>query len=1083
MSDLLSIGSSAIKNSQLALTVVSNNIANVNTEGYVKQSLIYEENASSALGRFSIGTGAVADGIRRAYDGLVENSVRTSESDLAAQQPIVDMTNRLIDVFGDQQASLVPALGGLFDSFRDLSLDASSEVRRDQVLGSAQSLAARFNDLSAQLDAFDLESTEALEGKLGELNVLLERLGQINGKLQKVKDLSKQPADLLDLRDQVLRDLSGFAKIAVVENANGTVKVGIGNLDKTVVENNRFGQVSMQSTGGRPASLQLVLNFDSRDQDLGQIDGGELAGLMNFRDRVLSPTIAGFEALAANLVTEVNATHAQGMDLAGNVGQAIFAVKPQADVFYGDAAGRILVEVSAPDDASVDGKTLQLQFDGGRDQWFGIDADGQRVAAQGSSTTVMIDGIKIEIDGSAQAGDQIQIGMRANVADSMFVALTDVKKLAAAQLFNVTTAATNVGNAQAQVSLISQTPPTSPRALAAVLANNAHPSAATTVQTSLTQALMRIPAGTSELNLLLADPATNTAELQVFTRDGRHLFGQALTAAEQQLAISTANGFISGAAYSQAYLNDGVTEVRVAASDLSTTNGSLTINGVVISAANPVPSQEDLVALVNAQTAQTNVRAAIDPRDGAFVLSNVVGKEADAIVLAAQPGVLTTHSGTVVPERYLDKPWQAGQISRSSTEVLADGSQQLRAEARIEGDAIPAAVGNGAPIIAAGALNLNGKALGELTLGVGQQLTSNDLVTWLQQNIDDQQLPLAVSLSNEIRVAADDLSRVNGNLTINGVIVNQLEPIESLDQLAELVNNANALTGVEAYKDFDGSLVLRNTGADKQGDAIIFGAEPGAIANLSGAVNPRLIIEAQRGAGDLGDKQVALTLGANGSFKDLSVLGMRGEIAIDEALTEDLIVFSTGALGSTAQVAASFLSGAADPLSLRDRTLDVEFTTADSYAIVDRESGTLLAERTYTQGSMITYQGLQLELSGVAAAGDRFEINNNAGGVGSNENLARLAQIETMTFGAEEQTIQQGYLTLLNRAGTLSSQAQVAQQALEIVRDQAVSARESVAGVNLDAEAASLIKFQQAYQASARLIQTANQLFDTIVRL
>ena len=1083
MSDLLSIGSSAIKNSQLALTVVSNNIANVNTEGYVKQSLIYEENASSALGRFSIGTGAVADGIRRAYDGLVENSVRTSESDLAAQQPIVDMTNRLVDVFGDQQASLIPALGGLFDSFRDLSLDASSEVRRDQVLGNAQSLAARFNDLSAQLDAFDLESSEALEAKVGELNVLLERLGQINGKLQKIKDLSKQPADLLDLRDQVLRDISGFAKIAVVENANGTVKVGIGNLDKTAVENTRFGQVSMQSTGGRPASLQLVLSFAELDQDLGQIDGGELSGLMNFRDRVLSPTIAGFEALAANLVNEVNTTHAQGMDLAGNVGQQIFAVRPQADVFYGAAEGRILAEVTAADDPSIDGRTLQLQFDDGRDQWFGIDADGQRVAAQGSATTLTIDGIQVQISGSAQAGDQIQIGMRANVADSMYVALTDVKKLAAAQLFNVTAAANNVGNAQAQVSLVSQTIPSVPRALAAVLANNAHSSAATTVQTSLTQALMHVPAGTSDLNLVLADPATNTAELQVFTRDGRHLFGQALTTAEQQIAISTANGFTSGAAYSQAYLNDGITEVRVAASDLSTTDGSLTINGVVISAANPVPSQEDLVALVNAQTEQTNVRAAIDAEDGAFVLTNIVGKEGDAIVLAAQPGVLTTHSGTVVPDRYLDKTWQAGQISRSATELLADGSQQLRAEARIEGDAIPAAVGNGAPIIAAGALNLNGKALSELALGVGQQLTSNDIVTWLQQNIDDQQLPLAISLRNEIRIAADDLSRVNGNLTINDVIVNQLEPIESLDQLARLVNDTNALTGVEAYQDFDGSLVLRNTGADRQGDPIVFGAEPGAIANLSGTVNPRLTLEAQRGAGDLEDKEVALTLGATGSFKDLSVLGMRGEIAIDEALTEDLIVFSTGALDSTAQVAASFLTGAADPLSLRERTLDIEFTTVDSYSIVDRESGTLLAERAYTQGSMISYQGLQLELSGVAAAGDRFEINNNAGGVGSSENLARLAQIETMTFGAEEQTIQQGYLTLLNRAGTLSSQAQVAQQALEIVRDQAVSARESIAGVNLDAEAASLIKFQQAYQASARLIQTANQLFDTIVRL
>ena len=1083
MSDLLSIGSSAIKNSQLALTVVSNNIANVNTEGYVKQSLIYEENASSSLGRFSIGTGAVADGIRRAYDGLVENSVRTSESDLAAQQPMVDMSNRLIDVFGDQQASLVPALGGLFDSFRDLSLDASSEVRRDQVLGSAQSLAARFNDLSAQLDAFDVESSEALEAKVGELNVLLERLGQINGKLQKIKDLAKQPADLLDLRDQVLRDISGLAKIAVVENANGTVKVGIGNLDKTVVENNRFGQVNMQSTGGRPANLQLILNYEGQDRDLGQIDGGELAGLMTFRDRVLSPTIAGFETLASHLVNEVNATHAQGMDLEGNVGQAIFAVQPEADVFYGAAAGRIEATVTAANDPSVDGKALLLQFDAGRDQWFAMDAQGRRIAAQGAATTLVIDDIEVQISGAAQDGDQIQIGMRANVADSMYVAFTDVRKLAAAQLFNIQPAAENVGNAQAQVSLLAEAASATPPAVATMLANNAHPAAATTVQTSLTQALMQVPAGTSNLNLLLAEPGTNTAELQIFTRDGRHLFGQALTPAEQQIAVSNANGFIQGAAYSQAYLNDGVTEVRVAAADLSTTNGSLTINGVVISAANPVPSKEDLAALVNAQTATTNVQAAIDPEDGAFVLTNIAGKEGNAIVLGAQPGVLSTYSGTVTPDRYLDKPWQAGQVSRSTIEVLADGSQQLRSEARIEGEALPARVGNGAPIITAGALNLNGKALSELAIGVGQQLTSADVAAWLQDNIDDQQLPLTVALSNEIRVGADDLSLANGNLTINGVIVNGPDPIDSLEQLAQLVNNVSAGTGVEAYKDFDGTLVLRNVGGDRQGEPIVFGAEPGAIATLSGVVNPRLIIEAQRGAGDLGDKEVALTLGATGSFKDLSVLGMRGEIVIDEALTEDLIVFSTGALGSNAQVAASYVSGAADPLSLRERTLDIEFVAADSYTIVDRDSGTVLAQRAYTEGSTIRYQGIQVELSGIPGVGDRFAINNNADGVGSSENLTRLANIESMAFGSEEQTIQQGYLTLLNRAGTLSGQAQVAQQALEIVRDQAVSARESVAGVNLDAEAASLIKFQQAYQASARLIQTANQLFDTIVRM
>ena len=59
-----------------------------------------------------------------------------------------------------------------------------------------------------------------------------------------------------------------------------------------------------------------------------------------------------------------------------------------------------------------------------------------------------------------------------------------------------------------------------------MLANNAHPAAATTVQTSLTQALMQVPAGTSNLNLLLAEPGTNTAELQIFTQDGWHLFAK-----------------------------------------------------------------------------------------------------------------------------------------------------------------------------------------------------------------------------------------------------------------------------------------------------------------------------------------------------------------------------------------------------------------------------------------------------------------------------------------------------------------------------------------------------------------------------
>ena len=94
-----------------------------------------------------------------------------------------------------------------------------------------------------------------------------------------------------------------------------------------------------------------------------------------------------------------------------------------------------------------------------------------------------------------------------------------------------------------------------------------------------------------------------------------------------------------------------------------------------------------------------------------------------------------------------------------------------------------------------------------------------------------------------------------------------------------------------------------------------------------------------------------------------------------------------------------------------------------------------------------------------------------------------MSQLEEADIFDGDQTLQQGYLSLLNKAGTISKQADVARQALEVLKDQAVESRESLAGVNLDEEAASLIRFQQSYQASARLVQTANELFETIVRL
>ena len=1096
MSDLLITGSNAVKNSQLALNVVSNNIANVNTEGYVKQSLIYTESPASIVGAFPVGTGAIADGIKRAYDGLVESSVRNSESDLSAQLPLVDFTNRMIDVFGDQQASLVPALGDFFDGFRDLALDASSRVRRDQLLSSASTVTARFRELADRLSAFDLESKEALETKVEQFNELVAQLSLVNAKLIKVQDLSKQPPDLLDLKDNLLRDLSSYAKLVVKEESNGSVVVGLGSFDRKLLEKAEFGRLDIKTSSDRGSSIQLELSYDGQLKNISQLAGGEISGLNNFRERVLNPTVEGFDRLAYAFVTEMNNLHSQGLDLLGERGKELFSTQPVFSINYPDGSGRLEVSTQLNGLPAMGNAVIELVFDNVRGQWIGEDSTGKIIRSEGPTNTLTIDGVTLSISGQAFNGDRLTIKQSNNAAQSMSVAVSDLRNIAAADLFTVIPSGLNSGSAKASVAVTSQRPTSLVTSMIDLVKNNGNARAAITTNTSIGQALMRIPEGAEDTNLYIEQVDGLPSELQIFTKDGRHIFGKELTAAESALALTDVNGFELGATYSKQYLNTPPTEIRVPVKNLSKTNGGLSINGIVISAANPVPSAEDLVGLINAATANTEVVAEIED-SATLVLKNIPGKEANSIVLGnginlgtvfvagEAEGVLGSVMGVFKPETYLDLGWSAGSSGKSSVEVLSDGTSRLQQEARIVGSAIPNlvnATGGDLDVIAAGALNLNGFATTALVLGAGQTLTGQNVVTWLNANANASNVPVQARLVNEISVTTDQLSEINGNLQINGVQVNGAEPVGSLAELATLINNASAATGVESFVEADGSLLIRNRGAGNQGNPINFGAV-GAIVGLTGQINPSVIVEYQRTNEGVTEQEVSLTLGSSGSFEDLSKLGFRGTVELTGKMKEELIVFATGADGTKAKIAAEYVEGEADDLPLFDRELELEFTSSETFEIRDRATNTVLAERAYDFSGQISYQGLAISISGSPVGGDVFSISANKGGIGGTGNLARMSQLEEADIFDGDQTLQQGYLSLLNKAGTISKQADVARQALEVLKDQAVENRESLAGVNLDEEAASLIRFQQSYQASARLVQTANELFETIVRL
>lgn len=138
----------------------------------------------------------------------------------------------------------------------------------------------------------------------------------------------------------------------------------------------------------------------------------------------------------------------------------------------------------------------------------------------------------------------------------------------------------------------------------------------------------------------------------------------------------------------------------------------------------------------------------------------------------------------------------------------------------------------------------------------------------------------------------------------------------------------------------------------------------------------------------------------------------------------------------------------------------------------------------------LDYQGIDINLDNRAVIGDRFVVDgNNLGpngsfdGQGNNSNILRFVDLESKSVLPGGQTISEGYLKFVGDVGNVATQSEIARDALTIVQQQAVEAKDRVSGVSLDKEAADLIRFQQAYQASAQVMQVATKLFDTVLQV
>ena len=137
----------------------------------------------------------------------------------------------------------------------------------------------------------------------------------------------------------------------------------------------------------------------------------------------------------------------------------------------------------------------------------------------------------------------------------------------------------------------------------------------------------------------------------------------------------------------------------------------------------------------------------------------------------------------------------------------------------------------------------------------------------------------------------------------------------------------------------------------------------------------------------------------------------------------------------------------------------------------------------YTSGSSISANGWQVAITGTPVAGDSFTVGPNTGGVGDNSNALAMANVLSQgLLSGGKVSLNAAVTSFVGSIGVATSQAQTSLSAQQTVLNDSTSAVSQVSGVNLDEEAANLVRYQQAYQAAAQIIKTTQTLFTSLLQ-
>jgi flagellar hook-associated protein 1 len=323
---------------QGALETTTNNVANVNTPGYSRETPVLVSSDPVEVDGLTFGTGVTLQSVQSIRDSLLETQIQEQSQGQGQYTALASALQQTQLNFTTSDTDIGTSIANFFDSLNQLSANPSDLPTRQNVLTAAGNLASSFNTAADNLTQQGTSLDQNVVQQVTQVNQLSQQIASLNGQISNLENSGQTANEFVDQRQQAIDQLSSLVNVSVIQ-ADNSLTLTTGNGVPLVTGQSAFQLTTQTNAQG----LHDV--YGGGNDITAQLTSGQLGGTIEARDQEIPALQNQLDTLAAGLANAVNGVQVAGFDLKGNAGTDLFNPPPAGVV---GAAANLSVALTNP---------------------------------------------------------------------------------------------------------------------------------------------------------------------------------------------------------------------------------------------------------------------------------------------------------------------------------------------------------------------------------------------------------------------------------------------------------------------------------------------------------------------------------------------------------------------------------------------------------------------------------------------------------------------------------------------------------------------------------------------------------------